>query len=137
MTDSSRTVEQGQVLLASEVLSQMGRLVANDDGKLVLIFLGTVAKDGIPAVVPTLNKLGWFRHDMYQVVVKSEGEDKGTLFQEETPLEAIEAARRFAKKNGVGVIRDIELRTVRFGQIDEDGAPKHTAGEYIPCPVEA
>lgn len=133
----------GQVFTADSLQTHQGRLSATPNHKVVVVFLGTCPSNTVPRVMPVLKSLGWVRGDFYEVAldIVKDGERKSsrTVYQCEDPLEACEAAARFAhrqayvenEKSPGWALDALLLNVVRFGEIDDEGHPQNTRGEIL------
>lgn len=131
----------GDVLLTDSIKSHLGHLFADDpDTRLIAVFLGTVSKDDDPDVLGRLEKLGWSRHVVYEVTAQY---GDGSLrwvhrlnYRHNSPREAALGAVRFARRmlqeeqevSEAVELLSITVRTMRLGEIAEDGRPYNGRG---------
>lgn len=130
--------QPGQIILADEIDSHLGKFTALEGQKLVAIFLGTTPKDQVPAITPIMNSFGWFQASLIEAEVEIQAGErhiKRTIFRAETLLEGAEGAVRFARRQVMdlgGEMISLVVHVVKIGTVGEDGVPAHArAGRVL------
>lgn len=113
----------------------VGKISANEDSDLLVLFLGTVDKDDQPNVTGALRTLGFSRTHVFEAYFRwqyaTADQDADTLIlTADTPQAAALAALHYGKSME-GELVQLGVRLCRLGGVSASGASETTYGQWF------